>query len=42
MRIDPVAIIGSLVGLALKWIILFAAALLVHDMIKFKKEERHV
>jgi len=40
MRFNPISLIAVIVGLAVKWLILLAAGLFIHDMIQLKRR-RH-
>ena len=42
MKFNPLAIMGSLLGMAVKWIVLLAVVLFVRDVIKARKEAKHV
>ena len=43
MKINPLSIVGGILGLAIKWIVLLAVSLFVYDLIKFRKEvKKHV
>ena len=37
MSIKPISVIAVVVGLAVKWVILLAAGLFIHDMIQLKR-----
>ena len=41
MKINPLAIVGGLLGITVKWVVLLAVVLFVRDVIKARKEVKN-